>query len=394
MLIGSYGSGRSQALTSLLAQNIRDEKPFVYVNGHGDVGWFGQMYSIAQSYKRTDDLFCLNFLTTGEGNSHTFDPINPLIGDEESFVALFGTRFGAVLHQLCLCEKEAGDLVDTARLKSFLKLEHLECLVDYSRYAPTKESLRAYLDSLQAISQGSSEVMQINADYCASHNVSPRALQHLMNLQKVSLFIEMLDTLPIFSTTPVVDFAKVFKGNKFVVVMLPALEKDPDSLGFLTKLMTCILSQITLDFPKRSAYPAVVFDGGLDAQTIRESVLEQFKGSNTIFAYSDGRYENSTDYKTFASITQMSKAFICMRIESGFPEVIWKSARSNDVPFNAINIRDLQKLRPGHCLGWGEIGAIRKETMVKRAGANEFVFRRIDVPQAQNIKLSEKGIDA
>lgn len=392
MVIGSCGSGRTAAITSLLAQNIRDEMPFVYINGQGDVSQFSILYSYAESHNRADDLYCLNLLTTENGHSHTFDPINPLIGDEDSFIALFGARFGAVLHALCLCEKEAGDLVDTARLKSFLKLEHLECLLDYSRYAPAKESLRAYLDSLQGISQVSSDVMQISAGFCEHHSVSPRALQHLMNLQKLSLFVEMLDTLPIFSTTPVVDFAKLFRGKKFVTVMLPALEKDPDALGFMSTLFTCLLSQVTDEFPKASPYPAVVFDGCLDTHCLSRFVLDRFSGTNTLFAYSDARYENSTDYRTFEAVTRMAKAVICMRVE-GLSECIWVSARTHIFERGAVSVRDLCNLHPGHSVGWGAIGASRKGVMKNLVGACRFVFRRVDVPQATYHELTKKGLE-
>lgn len=392
MLIGSCGSGRSTAISSLLAQNIRDEKPFVYVNGEGDLAQFNRLYSYAESHNRTDDLFCLNFLTAGQGCSHTFDPINPLIGDEASFIALFGARFGSVLHQLCLCEKEAGDLVDTARLKSFLKLEHLDCLVDYSRYAPVKDSLSTYLDSLQGISQVSNEVMQLSARVCEIHNVSPRSLQHLMNLQRVSMFVEMLETLPIFSTAPVVDFAKLFKGNKFVVVLLPALEKDPDALGFMNTLLTCHLSQVADQIPKGSALPAAVFDGCFDTQSLSQSVMDRFAGTNTLFGYTYARSHNSTDYRTFEAVTRMAKAVICMRVEDGLSKCVLGSARSHSNGNGTINLRDLSEQRPGHGVAWGSMGAIRKGAMRKLIGIEKFVFRRVDIPQAKEINLTKKGL--
>lgn len=394
MLIGSCGSGRSTALTSLLENNIRDKKPFVYINAHADGAQFFKLYSMAEANCRNDDLYLINLLTPGHGHSHSIDPINPLVGDEESFISLFGDRFGSVLHQLCVCEKEASGAVDVAMFESLLRLEYLESLLDRSEYASAKGSLSAYLASLRGISHVASEAIQFSAGFCQEHEVNPRALQHLLNLQQVSTFVDMLEKYPIFSTTPVVDFAKLFQGKKFVMVLLPALELDPDALGILNSLFTCLLSRITGDLAKGSPYPAAVFDGfHPQSRSLRQTVLARFSGANALFAYTGAPLEGSPGYKNCETVTRMAKSVITMRIDDGLPECVQVSAQTHMVERQHMTIRDLCTLQPGHGVGWGAIGVARQGVMRKVEGAGRFKFRWADVPAATDITLTKKGLE-
>lgn len=367
--------------------------PFVYVNGQGDVGVFYEFYSQAKQHNRSNDLYFLNLLTRSTECSHTFDPINPLIGDEESFIALFGAAFGPVLHQLCLCEKEAGHLVDAERLKSFSKPNDLEQMVDQGRYAGAKPALSAYLASLKNLSYASNETSHFSVDACNRFEVDPGVLQHFLNLEMMSNFVDMLDTYPIFSTSPNVDIAKVFKHNKFVVVSLPAIEKDPDALGCMSTLFTCLVSQAIPHFPKASAHPAVVFEATVDFQALGDALLSRFSKANAIFAYTYYGCEGHLSYKTFESITRMAKAVINLKVESMLPQCIKASAIKHGTD-GRREIRDIPLLHPGQSISWGSIGIMQRGKMLVLDGAYRFEFRRTFGQRLDEIKLNKTLIEA
>jgi hypothetical protein len=375
LLLGSNSNERSLAITSLLEQNIRDKMPFVYLNGMGDFKQFHRMHALADLHGRAEDMYVLNLLST-QPESHTFDPINPLIGDEESFLALFGEAFGTVLHRLCLCEKIAGDLVDTERFKSFLSLDNLARMVDQDRYADTKEILIAYLSSLNRV-YVFNDALHLSADVCERHSIDARVLQHVMNIQPVSLFVEMLDSLPVFSTTPTVDFGQLFKSKKFVTVLLPALEKDPEALGFINTLLTCLLSQQAANFQKGGPYPAVVFDGCFDTQVMRESVLERFEETNTVFTLYAQARKDSPSNSTFATIAVMAEAIICMRM----------------LPMELSELR-FDQLGPSNCTAWGPLGVIRGGVIRKLKGDCRFVFRHVTPTFEGAVKLTQAPMSA
>lgn len=376
LVMGSNRNERSMAVTSLLEQNIRDEMPFVYLNGLGDYKQLHRMHALAHLHGRTEDMYVLNLLTTQPGG-HTFDPINPLIGDEKAFLALFGDAFGNLLHQLCLCEWLAGDLIDTERFKSFLSLDNLALMLGQDRYAGAKEALGAYLSSLTKYGYVRfDEALRIDSDVCEQFNIDARALQHVLNLKKVLQFVEMLDSLPIFSTTPTVDFAQLFKSKKFVTVMLPALEKDPEALGFINTLFTCLLSQQAM-IQKGSPYPALVFDGCFDTQNVPESILNRFEHSNTLFTYCDNARKDSPTNSTFGTIAVMAKAIICMRM----------------LPRELSELR-FDQLGRSNCTAWGPLGVIRGEVMRELKGDCRFVFRHVTPTFEGAVKLTQAPMSA
>lgn len=376
LVLGSNSNERSMAITSLLEQNIRDEMPFVYVNGLGDYNQFHRMHSLAELHGRTEEMYVLNFLSTQPGGD-TFDPINPLIGDENAFLELFGDDFGNLLHKVCLCEWLAGELIDTERFKSFLSLDNLGHMLEQDKYAGAKETLEAYLSSLSKYGDVSCDALRLTADTCDSFNIDARVLQHVVNVAKVLQFVELLDSLPIFSTKPTVDFTQLFKSKKFVTVLLPALEKDPKALGFINTLFTCLISQHTPSFRKGSPYPAVVFDGCFDTQIVPEQILNRFECTNTLFTYCDHARKDNPANSTFGTIAVMAEAIICMRM----------------LPKELSELLFAQ-LGPSNCTAWGPLVVIRGGTMRKLTGDCRFVFRQVQSTFEGDEKLTQAPMSA
>lgn len=379
LLVGSCGSGRVSTICSLLAQNIRDEMPFVYINGQGDTSIYATLFAHAEANQRPDDLYLVNFMCGEPGLSHTFDPINPLIGDEESFVALFGPSYGKVLHALCVCEQAHGELVDIERLKSFLTLELLEQILDQAKYASAKQTVAAYVKSIRDLEYGSGDTLERKS----------AVRQHEKNIESANLLIELMEKYPVASTKPDLNFPQLFKNKKSLLVALPALEKDPDVLGILNTLFACLLSRASEHFPKTSAHPAVVFDASFDMEVLRPTVLSRFSNTNTIFAYSDFPSEGRPYYLTFRAVTRMARAFINMRSESAIPDSIRVSAWEHGVT-HKLHEQYFCQLHTGDSISWGSIGVLRKKVMRKLLGACRFKFRRVDAPLTEFITLSKK----
>lgn len=383
LLVGSCGSGRVSTICSLLSQNIRDEMPFVYINGQGDTSIYSTLFSYAESNSRKDDLYLINFMRGEPGLSHTFDPINPLIGDEESFLAIFGPDFGKVIHALSACELAAGKLVDIDRLRSFITLESLEQTLEQAKYASAKQIVSGYLESIRGLEHGAPGKRELEKALCL----------HDKNTAKANQLIELIEKYPVFSTNPDINFSQLYEHKKFLLVALPALEKDPDVLGTLNTLFACLLSRVTQHFPAASAHPAVVFDASFDQAVLRPTVLSRFAKTNTLFAYTSFPFYGRPNYATFLEIVQMARAFINMKCESPIPNSILESAWKHGLPFK-LPEKIFYTLRPGDGIAWGNIGVLRNKVMRKLVGESNFTLRHVVPARVEVISLSKKPIYA
>ena len=150
-IAGATGAGKTASLLSLGKQYIENGEGLFYIDGKCENSTFTHFHNIAEKYNRLDDFYLLNFMM-GHNNSdkitHTIDPINPLIGDEQAFKILFGDKIGVLIHELSKCIKENDGLVSIENIESFFMLGNIKSMSEDPLFLKAKNSIDSYLSEL------------------------------------------------------------------------------------------------------------------------------------------------------------------------------------------------------------------------------------------------------
>ena len=128
LITGSTGSGVTETLLSLANQYINNNEGVIYFDGKGENILYSKIFSYAKETNRLNDLYVLNFLSNNKNSekliSHSIDPINPMLGNDEYFEKFFG-RLGIIIHDILKELHQDGKLLDIASLESILMLNNL-----------------------------------------------------------------------------------------------------------------------------------------------------------------------------------------------------------------------------------------------------------------------------
>jgi hypothetical protein len=340
--MGGGGSGRSMTHLTLLTQNFDSETPFIYINGDEDLTILRLLHNEAIARGQRDSLYVLNAFTTDAGKTNTFDPINPLVGHEAGFEAIFGTDFGRVLNQLCLCEHQSGRQVNFDTLSAFLQISKLVEMADDPQYQPAKSTIDLYLAEV-ALEDEQSE------------------LRHAKLTERTRNFIRVLSDLPMCSFDPDIDFESVYAHKKYLYVMLPIFERFGDEREMLGALMLALASRYRPTSTNTSPCPSLIIDSVLHRHIYTVDLIKGFSGSNTIFSYWIEVAENEVGYDVFEEVTNTCRSFLIMKCESFFaPCLTLKAEAARSTALYRINVRDVVGQGPGDCIGFGHLYSTKR----------------------------------
>lgn len=259
LVTGSTGSGKTEALVSLMTNAFAWGSGGVYVDGKGDVALYAKMAVIADHFGRRDDLYVLNFMTSTNtstmhgGFTHRFNPfakvasdavtqmIVSLIDDVDGNTAMWKGRMTGmltgVIRLLCWRRDNKGERLDAAVIRDNLNLHRLIDMAYDAAYADVpdhiRKSIRTYLGSIPG--------------YVAENKYqqSPHTMDHhgYMEMQLTKLFSELCDVYGhIFTAGETdIDMEDIVRNRRFLLVMLPALEKSRDSIADLGKIVAAAL---------------------------------------------------------------------------------------------------------------------------------------------------------
>jgi hypothetical protein len=330
------------AVLSMLTHNFDSGTPFIYLNGNEDTSLVSLLHNEAIARGKLDSLYIINAFTKDAGNTNTLDPINPLVGYEAGFEAIFGVEFGRVLNQLCLCKHQSGHLVDFETLASFLPLSNLVEISADAKYTSAKSVLDLYLDQLPGEADAS-------------------ALRHAALTEKARNFIRLLSDMPMCSFAPDIDFESVYVHKKFLYVMLPIHERSRDEREIVGALMLALAAKYRPDSTHDCACPSVIIDSVIDRHIYTVDLISDFAGSNTVFSYWIEVLEDEVGYDVFEAVTRTCASFLVMKCESFWsPCLMAKVDVLKTSDSFRINIRDVVGQQAGSCIGFGHIIKTRK----------------------------------
>lgn len=373
LIFGSTGSGKTECLVSLAFNALVQGSGFIYVDGKGDNSLYAKVFSMVRSMGREDDLLLINFMTgardiIGPQERRLSNTLNPFCQGSSSMltqlvVSLMGSSgqssdgdmwkgraiafVEALMRLLVYMRDEGSILLDANTIRNYFDLQRLESMViDKIFPRDDQESvniehvpklvtdpLRNYLNTLPGYNKEKK-----------GKQVSQVLEQHgFITMQLVRSFSSLADTYGHIIRTNLaeVDFKDVVLNRRILVVLLPALEKSPDELSNLGKIIVSSLKAMMaagLGEDVEGDYRDVILRKPTNAPTPYMCILDEYGyyavqgfavvpaqarslGFSAIFAGQDLPAFQKASKEEAASIGANTNIKICMKLED--PTETW-----------------------------------------------------------------------
>lgn len=373
LIFGSTGSGKTEAMVSLAYNSLLQASGFIYVDGKGDNSLFAKMFSMVRTMGREDDLLLINFMTgardiIGPQELRLSNTLNPFANGSSSMLTQLvvsmmdksaGTpdgdmwkgraiAFVEALMKVLVAMRDSGHiLLDANTIRNYFHLPKLEAMVvdklfvrdgqeavNLENYPPTVvEPINNYVLTLPGYSKEKK-----------GKQVSQVLEQHgFITMQLVRVFTSLADTYGHIMRTKLaeVDLRDVVLNRRILCVLLPALEKSPDELSNLGKVIISTLKAMMasgLGEQVEGTYADLVESKPTNANTPYLCILDEYGyyavegfavvpaqarslGFSVIFAGQDLPAFQKASKEEAASIGANTNIKICMKLED--PTETW-----------------------------------------------------------------------
>jgi intracellular multiplication protein IcmO len=277
LIFGSTGSGKTEALVSIAYNALVQSSGFIYVDGKGDNSLFAKVFSMVKTMGREDDLLLVNFMTgakdiIGPQEKRLSNTMNPFSSGSSSMLTNLivsmmdsggsgggdgdmwkgrAIAFVEALMKALVAMRDAGHvLIDANSIRNYFSLERLEAMVCDKVFIRDGQ-FPVSMESLPEI------VLEPLCNYVFNlpgyvkerrgKQVSQVLEQHgYITMQLTRIFSSLADTYGHILRTNLaeVDLKDVVLNRRIMVVLLPALEKSPDELSNLGKVIIASLKSM------------------------------------------------------------------------------------------------------------------------------------------------------
>ncbi|MGC6403639.1 MAG: TraM recognition domain-containing protein [Candidatus Comchoanobacterales bacterium] len=374
LIFGSTGSGKTVMMVSMAYNALVQASGFIYVDGKGDNSLYANIFSMVRSMGRDDDLLLLNFMTgardiVGPQEKRISNTINPFSHGSSSMLANLVTgmmdsssssgdgdmwkgraiAFVEALLKVLVAMRDAGHiLLDANTIRNYFSLDRLEAMV------ADKTFIR---DGQYAISTEflPDVVMQPMTNYLATlpgynkerkgRQVSQVFEQHgYITMQLTRIFTSLADTYGHIMRHKLaeIDMRDVVLNRRILVTLLPALEKSPDELANLGKVVIATLRSMMatgLGDSVEGTFQDLILTKPTNAETPFLCILDEYGyyavkgfavvpaqarslGFACVFAGQDLPAFQKASKEEAASIGANTNIKICMKLED--PTETWE----------------------------------------------------------------------
>ena len=367
LIFGSTGSGKTETLISIAYNALVQGSGFIYVDGKGDNGLFAKIFSLVRSMGREDDLLLINFMTgardiIGPQEKRLSNTMNPFASGSSSMLSQLvvslmdsgsnqssgdmwkgrAIAFVEALMRVLVAMRDAGYiLLDANTIRNYFSLERLEAIVMDKVFIRDDASPVSLKDVpkvvLEPISNYIFNLPGYNKDK-KGKQVSQVYEQHgYITMQLTRVFSSLADTYGhiIRTNLPEVDLKDVVLNRRILVVLLPALEKSPDELANLGKVIIASLKAMMasgLGDEVEGSYKEVIARKPTNAKTPYLCILDEYGyyavpgfavvpaqarslGFSVVFAGQDLPAFQKASKEEAASIGANTNIKICMKLE-------------------------------------------------------------------------------
>jgi intracellular multiplication protein IcmO len=374
LIFGSTGSGKTEALVSLSFNALVQGSGFLYVDGKGDNSLFAKVFSMCRFMGREDDLLLINFMTgardvVGAQERRLSNTMNPFCNGSSSMltqlvVSLMDSGgasadgdmwkgraivFVEALMKVLVYMRDTGKLLlDANTIRNYFELTRLEAIAMDKMFIRDNQEPVSLADTPDLILEPIVNYI-INLpgyDRSKKGKQSSQVLeQHgFITMQLTRVFGSLADTYGHIIRTNLaeVDLKDVVLNRRVLVVLLPALEKSPDELSNLGKVIIASLKAMMaggLGEGVEGTYKEVVSRKPTNAPTPYMCILDEYGyyavkgfavvpaqarslGFSVIFAGQDLPAFQKASKEEAASIGANTNIKICMKLED--PVETWE----------------------------------------------------------------------
>lgn len=373
LIFGSTGSGKTEALISIAYNALIQGSGFIYVDGKGDNSLFAKVFSLVRSMGREDDLLLINFMTgardiIGPQEKRLSNTMNPFAtgsssilsnliaglmdsGSQQSGGDMWKGRaiaFVEALMRVLVAARDAGYiLLDANSIRNYFQLEKIEDMVDKILVRDNQEpaSLEGFPSVvLEPIKNYLSTLPGYMPGKKGKQSSSVYEQHGYITMQLTRTFGSLADTYGhiIRTNLPEVDLRDVVLNRRILVVLLPALEKSPDELANLGKIIIASLKTMMasgLGDEVEGMYSQVVERKPTNARNPFLCILDEYGyyavpgfavvpaqarslGFSVVFAGQDLPAFQKASKEEAASIGANTNIKICMKLED--PADTWE----------------------------------------------------------------------
>lgn len=373
LIFGSTGSGKTEALVSLAFNALVQASGFIYVDGKGDNSLYAKVFSMVRSMGREDDLLLINFMTgardvIGPQERRLSNTLNPFCQGSSSMltqlvVSLMGSSgqssdgdmwkgraisfVEALMKLLVYMRDEGAILLDANSIRNYFDLVKLESIV-IDKVFPRDEQESINIESVPKLVTDPLRNYVFNLPGYNKEKKGKQVSQVLeqhgfITMQLVRVFSSLADTYGHIIRTNLaeVDFKDVVLNRRILVVLLPALEKSPDELSNLGKVIVSSLKAMMaagLGDQVEGDYRDVILRKPTNSPTPYMCILDEYGyyavqgfavvpaqarslGFSAIFAGQDLPAFQKASKEEAASIGANTNIKICMKLED--PTETW-----------------------------------------------------------------------
>jgi len=374
LIFGSTGSGKTEALISIAYNSLLHGSGFIYIDGKGDNTLFAKIFSMCRSMGREDDVLLVNFMTGAR------DIIGPQLNRLSNTMNPFALGSSSMLSQLVISLMDAGSSTPDGDMWKGRAMGFVEAIMKILVYARDKgyilldaNSIRNYfiLERLEAIVMDK-QLIRDNQEPVDISDAPPLVMEPIMNyvinlpgydksrkgkqvsqvleqhgfitMQLTRVFGSLADTYGHIIRTNLgeVDFKDVVLNRRILVVLLPALEKSPEELSNLGKVIIASLKAMMaagLGDAVEGSYEDLIKRKPTNAPTPFVSIMDEYGyyavkgfavvpaqarslGFSAIFAGQDLPAFQKASKEEAASIGANTNIKICMKLED--PSETWE----------------------------------------------------------------------
>jgi intracellular multiplication protein IcmO len=274
LIFGSTGSGKTEFLVSLAYNSLVQGSGFIYIDGKGDNSLFAKIFSMVRAVGRDDDMLLINFMTgardiIGPQETRLSNTMNPFSQGSSSMVTQLlvslmdsGGEGGngdmwkgrainfveSLMRILCYMRDQGHLLLDANVIREYFLLERLETIVVDKKFPLLNSDYKVDISNAPAVVTDPIKSYVVNLPGYNMRNKGRQAGEVLeqhgfITMQLTRSLGSLADAYGHIIRTNLaeVDFKDVVLNRRVLVVLLPALEKSPDELANLGKIIVASL---------------------------------------------------------------------------------------------------------------------------------------------------------
>lgn len=367
LIFGSTGSGKTEALVSIAFNALVQGSGFLYVDGKGDNSLFAKVFSMCRFMGREDDLLLINFMTgardiIGAQEKRLSNTMNPFCNGSSSMlsqlvISLMDSSsqsadgdmwkgramvFVEALMKVLVYMRDRGKLLlDANTIRNYFELPRLEAIAMDKMFIRDKDEPVSLADAPDLVLEPIINYVINLPGYDRSKKGKQGSQvleQHgFITMQLTKVFGSLADTYGHIIRTNLaeVDLKDVVLNRRILVVLLPALEKSPDELSNLGKVIIASMKAMMaagLGESVEGTYKEVITRKPTNAPTPYMCILDEYGyyavkgfavvpaqarslGFSVIFAGQDLPAFQKASKEEAASIGANTNIKICMKLE-------------------------------------------------------------------------------